>query len=39
MVHLTTSTIGEAVGSIAHLGSFVYAMPDVSDTTERPADL
>lgn len=30
MVHLTTTTIGESAGSTAPLGSFVYAMPDVS---------
>lgn len=29
MVHLTTSDIGEASGSQAPLGSFVYAMPNV----------
>ena len=29
MVHLTTSTVGEAHNSTPPLGSFVYAMPDV----------
>jgi len=29
MVHITTSNVGESAGS-APLGSFVYAMPDVS---------
>lgn len=33
MVHLTTSTIGEGASTHAPLGSFVYAMPDVSYTT------
>ncbi|RVX74401.1 hypothetical protein B0A52_01527 [Exophiala mesophila] len=28
MVHLTTSTVGEAHNSTPPLGSFVYAMPD-----------
>lgn len=30
MIHLTTSTIGEGASTHAPLGSFVYAMPDVS---------
>lgn len=30
MVHLTTSELGESGPSTAPLGSFVYAMPDVS---------
>lgn len=29
MIHLTTSELGESVGSSASFGSFVYAMPDV----------
>jgi hypothetical protein len=36
MVHLTTSTLGE-VASRAPLGSFVYAMPDVSRFVPRHA--
>lgn len=30
VVHLTTSEFGESGSSLAPLGSFVYAMPDVS---------
>ncbi|KAI2791027.1 hypothetical protein POX_c03882 [Penicillium oxalicum] len=30
MVHLATSTPGESSGSFKPMGSFVYAMPDVS---------
>lgn len=29
VVHLTTSELGDTRSSIAPLGSFVYAMPDV----------
>lgn len=31
MIHLTTTTIGESAGTVAPMGSFVYAMPDVRD--------
>lgn len=30
MVHLATSTPGDSAGSVKPMGSFVYAMPDVS---------
>lgn len=31
MVHLTTSELGDSSGSLAPLGSFVYAMPPVRE--------
>ena len=30
MVFLTTTTLGDSAGTIKPMGSFVYAMPDVS---------
>lgn len=33
MVHLTTSELGESNSMVAPLGSFVYAMPNVSSNT------
>ena len=31
MIHLTTSELGDSSGSLAPLGSFVYAMPPVRE--------
>lgn len=43
MAFLTTSTPGDSAGSVKPLGSFVYAMPDVSldlvDCISRPFSL